>query len=325
MRKSFFSLVLITILSISGLSQQKDTLIKIADGVYEITGLGGNVSFLVTDEGVCVVDAGSNTNDGAKIVAHIRSVTDKPVKQIIITHYHYDHVGGLATLPADATIIGHKNTPSSIKGWEESVNQKINVILPHKIDSLRRALEQIVSATSIGFIKTDSSLKATVASLDKEKQTKVVYPNVLVDSIQNLFMGKDTIVLIHPGKAHTDGDLVVYFKSRKILVMGDLLFNRCYPYADPLGSVENWAVQMKTFADYDARCFIPGHASLADKKDMLLYAGYLTDLFNAVKKLKSEGKSLDEIKQTVKLPVYDNFGYKFFFMMNIEGVYNQIK
>jgi cyclase len=325
MRKSIFFLVLVPFLSISGFSQQKDTLVKIANDVYEITGFGGNVSFLVTDGGVCVIDAGSNPGDGNKVVAYIKSVTDKPIKYAIITHYHYDHVGGLAALPAGVSIIGHKNTPASIKGWEESVNQEINVILPHKIDSLRKALEQIVSATSIGFIKTDSTLKATVASLDKEKHTKVVYPNVLVDSIYTLVMGKDTIILIHPGKAHTNGDLVVYFKSRKILAMGDLLFNRCYPYVDPCGSVENWAVQMKTFANYDARCFIPGHASLADKKDMLLYAGYLTDLFNAVKKLKSEGKSLDEIKQTVKLPAYDNFGYKFFFMMNIEGVYNQIK
>jgi cyclase len=325
MKKSFSLLILITFLSISGFSQQKDTLAKIAEGMYEITGLGGNVSFLVSDEGVCVVDAGENPRAGEKIVAHIRSVTNKPIKYVIITHYHYDHVGGLSAMPADATIIGHKNTQSGIRGWEESTNQKINVILPHKIDSLKKALEKIVSATSMGFIKTDSTLKATVASLDKEKQTKVVYPKVLVDSVHTLIMGKDTIVLIHPGKAHTDGDLVVYFKSRKILAMGDLLFNRCYPYADPSGSIENWAIQMKTFADYDARCFIPGHASLANKKDMLLYAAYLTDLFNSVKKLKSEGKSLDEIKQTVKLPAYDNFGYKFFFMMNIEGVYNQIR
>jgi glyoxylase-like metal-dependent hydrolase (beta-lactamase superfamily II) len=154
---------------------------------------------------------------------------------------------------------------------------------------------------------------------------KIVYPSMLVDTHQTLIMGKDTIELIYPGKAHTDGDLVARIKTRKTYVMGDLLFTNCFPYIDPLGSAKNWYEQLNIIAQSDTKYFIPGHCNLADKEDLVRFSGYLKDLYNDVKKFKDEGKTADEITKLINLPGYDNFGFAFLKKQNVYGVYEQLK
>jgi cyclase len=323
--KNLYSLILILLITGTTIfSQKKDTLIKVTENVYEITGFVGNVSFLVTTDGVLLVDAGNNPEAGEKILKYISSVTNKPLRYIVATHYHNDHTGGLSAFPKSAVIIGQTNIIHDLNK-EETRNQQTLQELIKKTDSLKLTIEILKDSNDIKFKKADSLLKASNKEVDRLKRAITIYPTGLVDSLKTLLLGSDTIQLIYPGKAHTDGDLVVYIKSKKVLVMGDLLFNHCFPYIDPVGNVENWIKQLRIFAAYDVKYFVPGHSYLADKADMLLFSDYLNDLYQQVKSMKSNGKSLDEIKKTLKLPAYDSFGFAFFRLQNIEAVYGQIK
>ena len=304
-------------------SQNKDSLYKVTDGIYTISGFTGNISFLVTKNNVVLVDAGENHDGGRRIKEIIATVTKNPIADIVITHYHYDHTNGLNSLPQNIPIIAQKNTKQNQLNRINDTKKEI-ITAMHHADSIHAILNKL-KPTDKEFAKIDSSSKAIDNNIKELKNRKFVIPSVLVDSLKTLVVDNDTIELIYPGKAHTNGDLVVWFKNRNTMVLGDLLFNRAFPYIDPLGDTENWANQLRKFVKTDVKYFIPGHMGTATVDDVLLFANYQTDLRNAIKKYIDEGKSKKEIKDTLKLPAYDNFGFQFFREQNIEAVYDQLK
>ena len=305
-------------------AQQKDSLIKVTEGVYEITGFFCNITFLITDDGVILFDTGNYPEKGNRIQEIIRSVTDKPIKYIVYTHYHGDHTNGIALFPSGIPIIAQKNTVKNLKNQEN--NRKIELENIHRqVDSLKFILAKTGSDKSPDYVKTDSVYKVRIKKADELQGIRTVYPTIIVDSFKTIVLGKDTIEFIYPGKAHTDGDLISNIKTRKTMVCGDLLFNTCFPYIDPLGDVANWSNKMKLFAQSGTKYFIPGHCNIANRDDVINFANYLNDLRTEVKKMKDEGKSIEEIKKTLKLPAYDNFGFIFLREQNIDGVYGQLK
>jgi len=305
-------------------AQQKDSLIKVTEGVYEITGFYCNISFLVTDDGVFLFDTGNYPEGGTRIQEIIKSVTNKPIKYIVFTHYHGDHTNGIAYFPSGIPIIAQKNTTTNLKNREESRIKEIENN-NRQADSLMQLISKNKFANTSDYSNTDSIFKAKTKKISELQAIKTRYPTIIVDSFKTIISGKDTIQFIYPGKAHTDGDLVVVLKSRKTMIMGDLLFSNCFPYIDPLGDVANWSTTLKKFAKTDTRFFIPGHCNIANNSDVIIFANYLNDLHEAVKKMKDEGKTLDEIKKSVKLPAYDNFGFSFLRDQNVTGVYSQLK
>lgn len=316
MKKIFgFVLILMTILANA---QEKDSLIKVTEGVYTITGFVGNISFLVSQDDVILIDAGNKPEGGERILDIIKSVTRKPLKAIVITHYHMDHTSGLASLPKGIPVFAQRNTFYDLKNRESDMQKEL-VTLTQKADSLM-GFEGTIQNEAI-----DSIYKATLKRIDEIKQTKIVYPTELIDSSKVLVFGKDTIELTYPGKAHTDGDLIVNFKNRETCVLGDLLFTQCYPYIDPIGNNENWAAILKKLAATTTKYFIPGHMQVATADDLLVLAKYHTELRAAVKMMVNQGKKLEEIKKDIKLPGYENFNFQFFREENIEAVYAQLK
>jgi len=305
-------------------AQQKDSLIKVTEGVYEITGFYCNISFLVTDDGVFLFDTGNYPESGPRIQEIIKSVTNKPILFIVYTHYHGDHTNGIASFPVGITIVGQKNTVTNLKNRENSRKKEIETYTS-QADSLKKLLSNIKESNSPDFKRTDSILNAKTKKISELQAIKTKLPTLIIDNNKTLVSGKDTIQFIYPGKAHTDGDLAILIKTRKTMVMGDMLFSNCFPYIDSLGDVANWSAALKIFAKTDTKYFIPGHCNIANNSDVMVFANYLGDLHSAVKKMKDEGKSLEEIKNSVKLPAYDTFGFTFLRNQNIEGVYSQLK
>jgi cyclase len=322
MKKSYlFISIFICIASIH--AQTKDSLIKVADGVYLITGHTGNISFLENDKGIVLVDAGKSSESGKRIMEMIRTVSNKPIAGIILTHAHYDHVGGLATLPDTIPILAHPNTKAAIIKTENEAKVELPKVT-HTADSLTHIVSRL-GKTAPSFALTDSALKAALKRKEELAASEFVYPTTLIAKDSLIVLGKDTIQVSYPGLAHTDGDLVVVFKNRGVMVTGDLLFNHAFPYIDPIGNTAHWATQLRAFAAKSYTAYIPGHGKVATAPDLLLLAQYLEDLYTAVKNAKSEGKSLDEIKKIVSLPAYDTFDFQFFKMQNIEGTFSQLK
>jgi glyoxylase-like metal-dependent hydrolase (beta-lactamase superfamily II) len=325
MRKLVLFLSIFSFIGIAQVAgQTKDSLYKVTDNVYVITGYVCNISFLVTDEGVILFDSGNEPDSGKRIMSLIRTVTDKSLKYIVITHYHYDHVNGLSSLPDNIPIIAQKNELKNIKNREETAIKDM-LVLAKSIDSLQHVMWHIGNNASIEFKKNDSICKTKETALANLRYIKYIYAKILVDSTYTLVLGKDTLELFYPGKCHTDGDLVTYIKSKDVMVMGDLLFTKSRPYIDPLGDIQNWAAQLIKIANRNVKYYIPGHNMVATSNEVRLMAAYLNDMYKNISDLKRQSKTLDEIKKSNLLPEYDSLNFSFFRDQNIEAIYNQIK
>jgi cyclase len=321
MKKQYLFIAMLVCIA-STHAQTKDSLVKVADGVYMITGHTGNITFLENEKGIVVVDAGETPETGTRIVAMIKTVSNKPIADIILTHSHFDHIGGLVTLPGNVAVLAHPNTKANIIKTENDAKTELAKVT-HAADSLTQVVSRL-NKTAPSFATTDSTLKAALKRKDELTKTKFVYPGTLVDKESQIVLGTDTIQVIYPGVAHTNGDLVVVFKNRGVMVMGDLLFNHSFPYIDPIGNIANWAVQLRAAAAKSYKAYISGHGKVASAPDLQLLAQYLDDLGAAVKSAKAAGKSLEEIKKSVSLPAYDTFDFQFFRIQNIEGAFNQL-
>ena len=155
-------------------------------------------------------------------------------------------------------------------------------------------------------------------------------PSELLDDEKQLQFGDETIRIIHPGRGHTDGDVVVYFGKRRILATGDLFFNGRYPRIDLRGggSGREWPATLdKVLAIGEVTQYIPGHGPLAYRAALVRFQSYLRSLVTQVGERAAQGRSLAEIKHAVDLREFDDLVSMPFFTSrdrNIEWVYEEV-
>jgi len=305
---------------------QKDSLIKLTPSLYEITGMGGNVACKITSDGVVLIDAGTTSENGKRILELVRSITDKPVKYIILTHYHNDHVGGLQEFPGNITIIAQNNLLIGLKNDKDYLVQQITTDIPQKINQLTKDLTVLKPKDKKKRAEIDSSLKAETANLEKLKNTRIVFPTLTYEKEMTLFLGADTVVITYSGPAHTNGDSWVYFKNDNVVHLGDMLFTNSFPYIDDRNgsSTQNWITVLKMLASNKYGTYIPGHNAIASSGDLLKLAAYLEDLRNAVASEIASGKTMEATVKSVKLNDYNGFGFQFFREQNVGAVYMEL-
>ena len=233
------------------------TVHKIGPDVYAYISdndASANSTFLVSDQGILVVDTGLNAQEGGKLLTEIRKVSQAPVRWIVNTHYHPDHRGGNSVVGADAIIISTAFTRSkAVKpAQENSANETVG---------------------SKGLM---------------------------------LYLGGHEVQIYHPGPAHTQGDLVVYFPDEHAIATGDLFLTNSCPAMDD-GDMENWIVALDHMLALPVEHVIPGHFELATKSDLQRFRNYLADLRDQVAHMYRQGMSLERIQASLVLDAYKNF------------------
>jgi glyoxylase-like metal-dependent hydrolase (beta-lactamase superfamily II) len=235
-----------------------------------------NSTFLVGDQGILVVDTGLNAEEGRKLLAEIRKVSQAPVRWIVNTHYHPDHRGGNSVVGPDSIIISSEFTRSHAE---------------------RPAKENSVDET--------------------------VGPNGLV-----LYLGEHEVRIYHPGPAHTQGDLVVYFPDEQTIATGDLFLTNSCPAMDD-GDMENWIAALDQMLALPVEHVVPGHFELATKSELQRFRNYLADLRDQVARMYQQGMPLAQIQASLRLDAYKNFrqypNYEATFKDNAAAYYQQLE
>jgi cyclase len=231
---------------------------KVADSVYMLTGAGGNVGLSVGEDGALVIDDQfAPLTD--KILTAIRMITPSPVRFVVNTHLHGDHVGGNQNMrKAGAILVAHEN-----------VRKRLGV---EQTNALGR--------------KTPASPEAALPVV------------TFTDSVTFHWNG-DEIRVTHVPPAHTDGDSFVRFVKADVVHMGDLFFNGGYPFIDTgsggrIDGVIAAADRVLATTGEKTR-IIPGHGPLATRADLQVYRDMLQTLRDRIARLKAEGRSRDEV------------------------------
>ncbi|MBW1852266.1 MAG: MBL fold metallo-hydrolase [Deltaproteobacteria bacterium] len=232
---------------------------KVAGNVFMLQGKGGNIGACVGDDAVFLVDD-QFAPLTEKIKFAISKISNKKIRFVINTHWHYDHVGGNENLgDAGAAIVAHENVR-----YRMSTDQVIAFFNAEVPASPKAALPIITFSRDIRF-----------------------------------YLNGEEIHIFHEKNAHTDGDAVVFFKKSNVIHTGDIYFSGIYPFIDlsSHGSIDGIISAAKHILSIinENTKIIPGHGPMSNKSEFTVYIEMLETLRNRVREHISNGKTLKEI------------------------------
>jgi cyclase len=249
---------------------------KVAGSVYMLQGVGGNIGASVGDDGIVLVDD-ETAPLAEKIQAALRVISDKPVRFVINTHYHGDHIGGNAYFKRQAPVIAH--------------------------DNVRQRLE------SGGATGNGGSMHFAA-----QPQPADVLPVITYDHAVTLHMNGENIRVVHFPSGHTDGDSIIFFPKSKVVHMGDEFVTH-FPFVDVeaggslngmIDAVENVVAQVP--ADVKV---IPGHGEVSSLDDLRAYLAMLKATRATVADALKDGKTLNQMKQERILDPWKRYAGEF--------------
>ncbi len=222
-----------------------------------------NAAFVVTPDGVVVIDALGSPALAEELLVQIRRVTPLPVKHVIVTHYHADHIYGLQVLKAAGA-------------------------------------EVVAQARADEYLQSDTAQLRLQASRDElfpwvDEHTRLVAPDRRVAELGTLTVGGMRFEIGHAGPAHTPEDLAVWLPDARVLFVGDLVFRGRIPFVG-LADSGAWVQALDRLLAYDARLIVPGHgpASAHAREDLQLTRDYLVHLRQSMAKAAQELEPFDE-------------------------------
>lgn len=241
------------------MSQVKIQTVDVAPGVHMLIGAGGNIGVSSGDDGVVLIDD-QFAPLTEKITAAVAEISDQPIRFLLNTHWHYDHVGG-----------------------NENLGKAGTLIVAH--DNVRRRMS---AGGLIDYFQNDVPPYEGAA-----------LPVVTFDQTVTFHLNGDEIHAFHVPPAHTDGDSVIHFRHANVVHMGDVYFNGGYPFIDYSsgGSIDGViaAVDRVLGMIDDATKVIPGHGALSNRAELTAYRDMLRGVRAKIAPMVEAGKSLEEV------------------------------
>jgi len=248
-----------------------------------LVGAGGNTTVQVGADGVHVVDTKVAQASGA-LLAAIKTLSDQPIRYVVNTHAHPDHVGGNEAVARAGSTIAGGNVSGTIADASEGA-----AIVAHENVLVR--MSRASPALPFGAWPTDT----------------------YISGHKDLYFNGEAVEIINRPAAHTDGDSIVFFRKSDVISAGDIFTTTLYPVIDDGGSIQgiidslNYIIDLTVPADRQegGTMVIPGHGRLADEADVVEYRDMLTIIRDRVQSLIEHGKTLAEVQAARPTRDYD--------------------
>lgn len=255
-------------------SRPDDEITKLADDVYLFRHQFHQAIFITTPKGVIVTDP-INADAAAWLNAEIKKLTDQPVRYVIYSHHHNDHITGGSVFAGQAIFVSHALARPNI-------------------------LQAADPTTPV--------------------------PDLTFTDRLSIDLGGTQVELIYTGKNHSDNSVVMLLPQRKLLFAVDFIPVETVAYRTLKSDYpDEWIESLKKVEQLDFEVLVPGHGKIGRKDHVRLFRGYLEDLRAAVLEHVKQGRSLEESKQAVRLPKYEQWQrYADWLPENVEGMYRYL-
>ena len=271
-----FLVLVLVLFALCGRAFAAEKLTQIADNVYAYVdtknssknnSFGANAGIIIGKDGIVVVDTLISAKEAKRFIRDIRTVSRKPIKYVINTHYHLDHVfGNSEFVKLGAVIIAQENDKKAMENTAEETLKNIG---------------------EYGLTPEDM------------KGTTPAYPVLAYGDRMTIDIGGQQIELIHARHSHTDGDTLVYLPDKKVLFAGDILFTNYHPFLGE-GNIEEWAKELDDIKSMDVEKIIPGHGPLSGKKDLEDMKEYILMFDQKAKELASQSDDVQKIVAAIQ-------------------------
>jgi glyoxylase-like metal-dependent hydrolase (beta-lactamase superfamily II) len=306
MRVKHLRWLLILFLASSAILPAADELFEfkpVVDGVYAAIAkptfrTNCNAAIIVRDDGVLVVDTESKPSAARAVIAEIKKITDKPVKYVVITHFHGDHFQGADAYRSEwpgVDIISSDATRESIikRGIPKMKAELVSV--PREMEKLQADLEKTTDPQEKEHI--EEKLRGAEAYVAELKTMRIALPTETFTHSLTLPSDSRPVELLWLGRAHTDGDVFVYLPKDRVIVTGDALHGATPTMRD--SSPYDWIRTLDKVEKLDFDYVIGGHGDhvLRGNATFELWKQYFTDLMAETADAVASGATLDQARQ----------------------------
>jgi glyoxylase-like metal-dependent hydrolase (beta-lactamase superfamily II) len=303
---------------------EKFEMVKVSEGVYaairkEPPGLTVNANsvFIINEDDVVVVDTTLTPSTAREELAALRRLTTKPVRYVINTHWHDDHIMGNGVYREafpNVEFIAHARTleyllATGLTNRRQAMSEKG---YPQFIAALKGRLEKNVSV--LGGPLSDEE-RTTLASdiqiaeryMAENPGAQVALPTITLEDRLTLHRGSRTIDIRYLGRGHTSGDIVVHLPEASILITGDLVIYPVPYVGNPQSHPGDWSATLEKLINLHPAVIIPGHGPvLHDDSYLKLMAGLFASIRQQVEAAVRRGETLEQTRKNVNLDEFQN-------------------
>jgi len=243
-----------------------------------------NNAWLVTDEGVLVIDARQHPRRAEKLRAASRKTTDKPIKWVVNTHAHGDHYFGNAVFKREgATFIAHRDTAGMMKSH-------LGIEMKRRQGYFRQT-------------KFDPN------------EVQLILPDITFDTRATITLGGRTVELLYMGPGQNPGDTLVHFPKERVIFTGGPFSKNSWPNPSFTPSMSSWIETLRKIAAMDVDTYLGGHGDIGSKQDVLNEAQMLSDFDAGMRDAVNKGMSREEIYKSAPFEKYKDV--RNYFRMNL--------
>ncbi len=277
---------------------------------YGEVGLDGNAIAILSKDGVLVFDSNGTPAAAAAVLAEIRTLTDRPVRYLVHSHWHWDHWDGAQVYKdafPDVKIVAHEKTREMMMGPALEFNRPG---LEHGLPGYIKALEaKRAAATTSGSPAADLArltqrIDMARFFLDQKTSVRHTFPTTTFTDRMDITLGERQLQVLNYGRAVTPGDTFLYLPAERVLITGDLLVNpisfalSCYP--------TEWLQVLERLDALDATVIVPGHGEpLRDKALLRATRDVFRVLLARGREAKAKGLDPDQAKDAILPDLHD--------------------
>ncbi len=280
--------------------------VPISDDIYlavETGNLGAwcNAVVVVNESDVLLVESHVSPAAAWALLGELKAITDKPVRYVVNTHFHFDHLHGNEIYGDDVEIIGHEFTRQAVLAGDSNRGRTLDYFagfMPGRIEALEAELAAIEEADGAGDARHQLEvLRNTKLAMDSVVPTP---PNLTMTDRMTLHRGGREIQLQFLGRGHTGGDIVVYLPDERVLITGDLLTEGLPWMGDAYAG--EWADTLERFKALEFDVMLPAHGRAIHDLEMIdQWQAYLRDFWTSTAALHEQGVSAQEAADRVDL------------------------